>query len=81
MRIASKRLRYVLELTEDCFGPFGPSMRRCAKELQDILGEIHDCDVLLPQVEGALAERLRERRRERFDRFLSFWGTTTLTAP
>jgi len=79
MRIAAKRVRYVLEVTEDCFGPFGPDARRRAKELQDILGEIHDCDVLLPQVEGPLADCLRERRQERFERFLSFWGTTVST--
>ena len=81
MRIAAKRLRYVLEVTEDCFGPFGRDARRRAKELQDILGDIHDCDVLLPQVEGALADRLRERREVLFDRFLSFWGTTDTTTP
>ena len=81
MRIAAKRLRYVLEVTEECFGPFGSDMRGRAKELQDILGDIHDCDVLLPQVEGALADRLRERRQLLFERFLSFWGTTDPTTP
>ena len=81
MRIAAKRLRYVLEVTEECFGPFGPDARRRAKELQDVLGDIHDCDVLLPQVDGALAERLRERRAMLFDRFLGFWGTTDPTTP
>ena len=81
MRIAAKRLRYVLEVTEVCFGPFGPDMRRRAKELQDVLGDIHDCDVLLEEVEGPLAERLHERRRELFERFLGFWGTTVPTAP
>ncbi|HEX8204867.1 MAG TPA: CHAD domain-containing protein [Solirubrobacteraceae bacterium] len=80
MRIAAKRLRYVLELTEDCFGPFGREARRQAKELQDVLGDIHDCDVLLPQVDGALAECLRDRRRVLFDRFLALWGTTVGTS-
>jgi len=81
MRIAAKRVRYVLEVTEDCFGPFGRDLRRRAKELQDILGDIHDCDVLLPQVDGPLADTLRERRQVLFERFLSFWGTTVPTAP
>jgi hypothetical protein len=55
MRIAAKRLRYVLELTGFCFGPTGERARRTAKELQDILGELHDCDVMLPRVERHVA--------------------------
>jgi hypothetical protein len=50
MRIASKRLRYVLELTGFCFGGPADTARRRARDLQDILGEIHDCDVMLPRV-------------------------------
>jgi hypothetical protein len=56
MRIAAKRLRYILEATEFCFGRAGPAARRRAKELQDILGELHDCDVMLPRIELHLAE-------------------------
>jgi len=56
MRIAAKRLRYVLEATEFCFGRTGEVARRRARELQEILGELHDCDVMLPRVERHLAE-------------------------
>jgi hypothetical protein len=59
MRIAAKRLRYVLETTEFCFGRSGEVARRRARDLQDILGELHDCEVMLPRVERHLAE-LRE---------------------
>jgi hypothetical protein len=59
MRIAAKRLRYVLELTEFCFGRPAATARRRARDLQGLLGELHDCDVMLPRVEGHLAE-LRE---------------------
>ena len=59
MRIAAKRLRYVLETTEFCFGRTGEVARRRARDLQDILGELHDCDVMLPRVERHLAD-LRE---------------------
>jgi hypothetical protein len=55
MRIAAKRLRYVLEATEFCFGRPGRVARRRARELQDILGELHDCDVMLPRAERHLA--------------------------
>lgn len=57
MRIAAKRLRYVLEATSDaCFGAYARTAAKRAKELQDLLGEIHDCDVQLPRVEGLVAE-------------------------
>jgi CHAD domain len=54
MRIAAKRLRYVLEATELCFGRPGAKARRGAHDLQDVLGELHDCDVMLPRVERHL---------------------------
>jgi hypothetical protein len=48
MRIAAKRLRYVLEVTGDVFGPYAKTATKHVKELQDLLGEIHDCDVQVP---------------------------------
>jgi hypothetical protein len=54
MRIAAKRLRYVLEVTGFVFGKPADTARRRARDLQDILGEIHDCDVMLPRVQGHL---------------------------
>lgn len=56
MRIAAKRLRYTLEATGFCFGRPADTARRRAKDLQDLLGEMHDTDVMAP--------RLREHRRE-----------------
>jgi CHAD domain len=56
MRIAAKRLRYVLEVTGFCFGRPADTARRRARDLQDILGEIHDCDVMLPRVREHLEE-------------------------
>ena len=56
MRIAAKRLRYVLEATEFCFGRAGATGRRRARDLQDVLGELHDCDVMLPRIRDHLAE-------------------------
>ncbi|HLM50843.1 MAG TPA: CHAD domain-containing protein [Solirubrobacteraceae bacterium] len=56
MRIAAKRLRYVLEVTGPCFGSFARTATKRVKDLQDLLGEIHDCDVMLPRVQVTLDE-------------------------
>jgi CHAD domain-containing protein len=58
MRIAFKRLRYVLEVTRPCFGEAADDAIASAKRFQDLLGEIHDCDVMVPMVEAHM-ERLR----------------------
>ena len=60
MRIAAKRLRYVLEVTGDCFGPYASNAVKMVKDLQDMLGEIHDCDVQLPEVATFLEELMAE---------------------
>lgn len=59
MRIAAKRLRYILEVTGDLFGPFADEARKRTRELQDLLGDLHDCDVLVPRV-LALLDDLRD---------------------
>ena len=75
MRIAAKRLRYVLEVVGDCFGPEGEAVRLLAKELQGVLGEIHDCDVMLPRVAGieSVEALLRTRRELLYRRFVELW--------
>lgn len=75
MRIAAKRLRYVLEIVGPCFGSEAKAARDAAKRLQGVLGEIHDCDVMLPRVEGidSLENLLRTRRELLFGRFTELW--------
>ena len=58
MRIAAKRVRYILETTEFCFGRVAAEARRRARDLQDVLGELNDCEVMLPRVEAHVG-RLR----------------------
>lgn len=45
MRIAAKRLRYTLEIFRPLWGEETSGFVDKLKELQDLLGEIHDCDV------------------------------------
>ena len=75
MRIAAKRLRYALEIFAPCFGEEAEAARRAAKGLQSALGDLHDCDIMLPKVEGiaSLAAVLRERRERLFHEFVALW--------
>ena len=58
MRIAAKRLRYVLEMAEPVLGQSAERGAKEARRIQDLLGEIHDCDEGIPRVLDHLA-RLR----------------------
>jgi CHAD domain-containing protein len=75
LRIAAKRLRYVLEVVGSCVGPEAKAARDTARELQSVLGEIHDCDVMIPRSEGidSLVSLLRTRRELLFRRFSELW--------
>jgi CHAD domain-containing protein len=74
-RIAAKRLRYVLDIAEGCLGEGAAEARKAAKELQSVLGDIHDCDGMLVMVEGigSLETLLRTRRELLFARFSELW--------
>lgn len=88
MRIAAKRLRYVLETVGVCLGEPANSARRAARELQDVLGDLHDCDVRFELIERhldgpdapvadrgleLLLARTAERRDALYERFGELW--------
>lgn len=79
MRIAAKRLRYVLEIVGPCIGEEAKAARDTAKQLQSVLGDLHDCDLMLPKVEliGSAAALLRKRRRRLFHEFVEQWQSET----
>ena len=52
LRIAAKRVRYILEVAEPVFGEPAARGVKAMKKLQDHLGEIHDCDELLPLLDA-----------------------------
>ena len=73
MGAAAERLRYALELASGGFGTQAHTARRAARGLQEILTEMRDCDVVLPEVReqirlmeeadvGTIVERARGSR-------------------
>jgi CHAD domain-containing protein len=75
MRIAAKRLRYVLEIFASCLGEEADEARLAAKRLQSALGDLHDCDLMLTKVEqiGSVVALLRERRARFLQEFVELW--------
>jgi CHAD domain-containing protein len=75
VRIAAKRLRYVLEIVGPCLGEEAKPARDAAKRLQAVLGDLHDCDLMLPKVVSieSLAALLRARRDRLFGEFVELW--------
>jgi CHAD domain-containing protein len=74
-RIAAKRLRYLLEIVGGCFGDEAEVAHDAAKQLQGVLGDLHDCDVMLPLAAGIepLETLLRSRRDRHFQQFEELW--------
>ncbi|MFA6455455.1 MAG: CHAD domain-containing protein [Bacteroidota bacterium] len=69
MRIAAKRLRYVMEIFNPVFGGKLKPYIRTTRSMQDLLGEMHDCDVWLASIPVFIEE---ERKRT-----AKFYGVTT----
>lgn len=55
-RIAAKRLRYLLEIMGPVLGPYAETAGKRCKDVQDLLGDVHDCDVMLPRLDALRAE-------------------------
>jgi CHAD domain-containing protein len=63
MRIAAKHLRYALELFRVCFGPDIGERIDDVKEIQEQIGQIHDCDVMIELLHrhlSVIAQRMHE---------------------
>jgi CHAD domain-containing protein len=56
MRIAAKRLRYTMELFRPAYEGDLDACLSAMKKLQDLLGDLHDCDVWLQLLPGFLAD-------------------------
>ena len=64
LRIATKRLRYTLELFREVFGESGELNIQRAKALQEDLGNIHDVDVRVEMVTQELLDLASEQLTE-----------------
>jgi hypothetical protein len=60
MRIAAKRLRYILEIAHPCFGDYARTAVARVKDLQELLGDLHDCDVQSVELEAFLRDLVAE---------------------
>lgn len=66
MRIASKRLRYTLEILAPLYdGALDEPIDR-VKKIQEHLGSIHDADVLVPELEEHLLRTFKSKRKHEF---------------
>ncbi len=64
MRIAAKRLRYTMELFLPTIGPGAKGLLKTVEEIQEQIGAIHDCDMLVPQLQDTMEREMkRERKR------------------
>ena len=70
MRIAAKRLRYAIELFQQCWGrPIATYAKRTA-QLQTALGDVHDCDVWIESFGNEINKRRKEKQTENLEAFV-----------
>ena len=76
MRIAAKRLRYALEIFAPLFDDKLEIPIKSSRQAQQILGEIHDCDVWLLEL-----PQFVEKEKIRIKRYLGHTRPLTLLLP
>jgi CHAD domain-containing protein len=87
LRIAEKKLRYTLEVYRPLYKNRIRPYLKYLKKMQEVLGEIHDCDVWTGILEGRpdltslsgqdlimLAQDRKERRGQRYRELVSLWS-------
>jgi CHAD domain-containing protein len=60
VRIAVKKLRYALEIVRDLSGSRAEARIRALKQSQDLLGRMHDIEVLIARTRGLQAAAVRD---------------------
>lgn len=64
MRIAAKRLRYTMELFLPTLGQEAKLLLKTVESIQDQLGAIHDCDVLIPLLQETMEKEMNRERKK-----------------
>ncbi|HET8781783.1 MAG TPA: CHAD domain-containing protein [Pyrinomonadaceae bacterium] len=64
MRIAAKRLRYALELFQQCWGGSLQTFAKSAARMQTALGELHDCDVWIDNVGKQINQERKQTQND-----------------
>lgn len=64
MRIAAKRLRYMMEISRPIYGKPAEEAIDASKRLQSLLGEVHDCDVWLEHLDAFAHDEAARQSRQ-----------------
>lgn len=62
MRITAKRLRYALELFQQCWGHSMATYAKRVTRMQSALGEVHDCDVWIESFGKQIGQAKKEKK-------------------
>lgn len=64
MRIAAKRLRYAIELFQQCWGHAIATCAKRAARIQSALGDVHDCDVWIESCGKHVVDARKHKQSE-----------------
>ena len=70
MRIAAKRLRYAIELFEQCWGRSVATFAKRAAQMQTALGDVHDCDVWIESFGNEINKARKQKHDENLNAFV-----------
>lgn len=70
MRISAKRLRYALELFQQCWGHSMATYAKRVTRIQSALGEVHDCDVWIESFSKQIGQAKKEKKDDQVAAYL-----------
>lgn len=70
MRIGAKRLRYAMELFQQCWGRSLQTFAKSAAKLQTALGDLHDCDDWIESLGKRISQARNQKRDDQVAAFI-----------